>query len=117
GDLCVPTVTEVPEQPSPFFRLPSSQTSPTSRMPLPHSSFDLQSALQPSPPLVLPSSQTSPGSMTPLPHTSRLHCDEQVSPSMMLPSSHSSPGSTTPLPHRVGRQTFCTAAQCISAGQ
>ncbi len=36
---------------------------------------------------------------------------------MMLPSSHSSPGSTTPLPHVLVRQTCCTAAQNMFAGQ
>src|SRR5947207_2345226 len=37
-------------------------------MPLPHDSFDLQSALHPSPDLPFPSSQISPASTKPLPH-------------------------------------------------
>ena len=59
------------EQPSPLILLPSSQTSPGSRRPLPQNST-WQVGPQPSPLTVLPSSQASPGSTTPSPQISRL---------------------------------------------
>src|SRR5438128_1340196 len=73
------------EQPSPETVLPSSQASPRSTMPLPHTSSGtqgapvrgqahpdstaLQSPAQPSPLAEPPSSHASPLSIRPLPHT------------------------------------------------
>src|SRR6185312_3145297 len=81
--------------------VPGSHCSPTSTVPLPHFSSDLQSAEQPSPEAVLPSSQTSPLTVStmPLPQVSfDLQSAEQPSPGALLPSSHTSPLPASPLP-------------------
>src|SRR5689334_8107190 len=91
--------------PSYFAALPSSQSSPGSTAPSPHTGSDSswQPAEQPSPPIVLPSSQVSPGSVAPSPHTGAVslwQVAEQPSPGAVLPSSQVSPGSVAPLPQR-----------------
>src|SRR5262245_60101136 len=61
-----PSKRHADEQPSPLMRLPSSQVSPVSLMPLPQTGV-VQSALQPSPFRRLPSSHCSPACTAPSP--------------------------------------------------
>jgi hypothetical protein len=91
-------------QPSLGKGLPSSHSSPGSRLPSPQKGpvSIVHVAEQPSPSSVLPSSQSSSGSTTPSPQlglvVSWVHVAEHPSPSAALPSSHSSAGSTLPSP-------------------
>src|SRR5699024_4856426 len=90
----------VAEHPSPSSVSPSSQVSPRSTMPLPHSSADVQVALHPSPLIVLPSSHASLESTIPSPQLGSEQFAWQPSASSVLPSSQASPtsASSTPLP-------------------
>src|SRR5438552_2901259 len=80
--------------------LPSSQSSVSSRRPLPQLSSERQLAEQPSPGSVSPSSQTSARSTstTLSPHLGTVQSDWQPSPLTLSPSSQSSPTSRKPLP-------------------
>src|SRR5262245_11161575 len=100
---------------------PSSQASPESTWPLPHTSLEQQSALQPSPSMVLPSSHASVScpagqlvsarisvSTRWLPQvSSERQSDAQPSPLSVLPSSQTSPTavSSMPLPQTSSRQS------------
>src|SRR3569623_1689608 len=92
-------------QPSRPRVLPSSHSSPLTRStpPLPHVSFDVQSAEQPSPAVELLSSQTSPRAVSMMPSPQCGSVQSLWQPALVIDflSSHCSPfaASTMPLPH------------------